>query len=151
MHIEKRAFDHSFETEKHLSDEQMIVDEIHATSNILARKLPKRDVLDFVLTTDDEVIGFLEVRGRRCPWSIIENGGFFLPLKKWMRIKEIYNSTGIKTCLVVVAKDETKKLWIGKHNGLSVKWWGDTRDDKSHDREPMVVIPTFFFEDFQKR
>ena len=151
MRIEKRAFDHSFETKKHLQDEQMIVDEIHATSNVLARKLPKRDVLDFVLTTDDEVIGFLEVRGRRCSWSIIENGGFFLPLKKWMKIKEIFNSTGIKTCLVVVAKDQIMKVWLGSHQGLLVKWWGDMRNDETHDREPMVVVPAFYFEEFKKR
>ena len=145
MIVEKRKFDHSFETSDHLSDENLVADHIQKGSNILARKLPKRDILDFVLTTDDKVIGFLEVRGRRCPWTIIQNGGFFLPLKKWMRIKEIYNSTGISTCVVVVCPEIAMKVWIGSHSELEVKWWGDMRDDESHDREPMVVIPHFYF------
>ena len=75
----------------------------------------------------------------------IEKGGFYLPFKKHMRIRSQHLANGIPTALIVVCKDKAMRLWMGKHDDLEVIWWGDTRIDETHDREPMVVVPPFFF------
>ena len=149
--IEKRSFKDSYETPHHLSLEREVIGEIERGTNIQAKKLPKRDVLDFCLTADEKVIGFLEVRSRQINWSIIANGGgFYLPLKKWIKIKSIHQATQISTCLIVRCKDYSFKTWLGKHEEFEVIWWGDERSDKDFDREPMVCIPPFFFKEFYK-
>jgi hypothetical protein len=146
--IEKRFFKDSYETTDHLTIEKEVVGRIEKGTNIRAKKLPKRDVLDFALTTEGDVIGFLEVRSRNCDWSVIENGGFYLPLKKIERIKSIHRATGLSTCLVVRCTCSAFKLWLGKHDKFEVIWWGDERSDKDFDREPMIRIPAFFFKHF---
>ena len=130
--------------------ENEVIQKVQEGTNIVARKLPKRDVLDFCLTADEKVIGFLEVRSRSINWSIIEKGDFYLPLKKIVKIKSIYKSTGVPTCLVVRCKDQARRAWLGKHEEFEVIWWGDERSDKDFDREPMVVVPSFFFKEFYK-
>ena len=146
--IEKRTFKDSYESIEHLIIEREVIAKIEQTSNIFSRKLPKRDILDFCMTVDDVVIGFLEVRSRSCSWSKMQNGGFYLPLKKMTKIRSIYLSTKVPTCLVVRCSDSAWKCWLGNHEEFKVKWWGDERSDKDFDREPMVAIPDWFFKKF---
>ena len=143
--IEKRQFRDDYETEEQREIEEEVKAFIEKSSNVICRKLPKRDVLDFALCVEEQVVGFCEVRSRSCPWETIERGGFYLPFKKHLRIRSLHQANEIPTALVVVCKDKAMRLWMGKHDDLRVIWWGDTRTDESHDREPMVVVPTFYF------
>ena len=143
--IEKRPFREEYETPEQRAIENEVKRYIEKTSNVICRKLPKRDVLDFALCVEEQIVGFCEVRSRSCPWSTIEEGGFYLPFKKHLRIRSLHQANGIPTALVVVCRDKTMRLWMGKHDDLEVIWWGDTRTDETHDREPMVVVPAFFF------
>lgn len=143
--IEKRPFSDKYETTEQLSIESEVKAFIEKTSNVICRKLPKRDILDFALCVEEQVVGFCEVRSRSCTWETIVNGGFYLPFKKHMRIRSQHLSNGIPTALIVVCKDKAMRLWMGKHDDLEVIWWGDTKNDETHDREPMVVVPHFYF------
>lgn len=149
--IEKRPFREEYETPEQRAIEDEVKRFIEEKSNVICRKLPKRDVLDFALCVGDQVVSFCEVRSRSCPWSTIEDGGFYLPFKKHLRIRALHQANGIPTALVVVCKDQARRVWMGKHDDLEVIWWGDTRTDESHDREPMVVVPHFLFTKLYRR
>lgn len=149
--IEKRAFSHKYETPEQLSIENEVKQFIERTSNVVFKKLPKRDILDFCLCVDEQIVGFCEVRSRSCSWSIIEKGGFYLPFKKFLKIRAQYHACGIPTALIVVTKDKACRVWLGSHDELELIYWGDTRNDQSHDREPMVIVPAFFFTEIYSR
>ena len=149
--IEKRPYNDDHETKEQKEIEKEVKEYIEKTSNVICRELPKRDVLDFALCVDEKVVGFCEVRSRSCTWDRIERGGFYLPLKKHLRIRCLHYANEMPTALVVVCKDKAMRLWMGKHDDLETIWWGDTRNDEKHDREPMVVVPSFFFSHFYDR
>ena len=108
--IEKRPFRDDYETPEQRAIEDEVKQYIEKTSNVLCRKLPKRDILDFACCVEDQIVSFCEVRSRTCPWSTIESGGFYLPLKKHLRIRSLHYSIGIPTALVVVCKDQAQRV-----------------------------------------
>lgn len=151
MKSEKRGFNPDFETKEQLEIEEEVAEYIQKTSPLICHKLPPREILDFCIVEDEVVRGFCEVRSRNCRWSLIEQGGFYLPLKKLLRIHAIHRINQIKTSLVVVCKDHAYRTWLGSHDDFEVIWWGDRRNDKTHDIEACVVIPGFFFKPFYSR
>ena len=141
--IEKRPFSHEYETKEHREIEKKVVREFIRGTKMVARKLPKREIIDFVLTHDSQVVAFLEVRSRRITFDMIDD--FFFPFKKFEKIRSIYQASKKTTHLAVDFKDRIVVCDLGKHDSLNLIWWGDTRNDKSHDREVMVAIPSWYF------
>ena len=151
MQCEQRGFDSDLETKEQLEIEKEVAEYIQKTSTLICHKLHPREILDFCMEEDQVVRGFCEVRSRNCRWSLIENEGFYLPLKKLLRIHAIHKINQTKTSLVVVCKDHAYRAWLGSHNDFQIIWWGDRRNDKTHDIEACVVIPGFFFKPFYSR
>ena len=146
MEIQKREFSDSYETEEHRKIEREVIDQAIRKTNLIAYKLPKRDVLDFILVRDEFATCFAEVSSRRIAFHSIQE--FYLPLKKYEVIKTHHESVGLPTALIVRFSDVEVRSWLPlpKTEKLEVIFWGDERDDKKHDCEPMVCIPVSHFE-----
>ena len=81
MIVQKRKFKDDYERPEHLEREESAIAQAIRGTDLIAHKLPKRDVLDFALTKDDQIVCFAEVRSRTIPST--KHSEFYLPLKKF--------------------------------------------------------------------
>ena len=138
MIVEKRKFKDDYERPEHREREESAIAQAIDGTDLIAHKLPKRDVLDFALTKDDQIVCFAEVRSRTIPST--QHSEFYLPLKKFEVIRRHYQATRTMTALLFVFTDVTLRTWIGKDPINRVLFWGDSRNDEMHDREPVVAL-----------
>lgn len=141
--VQKRPFKGNYETAEHRLVEQQVVARLIKGTGLTATKLPKRDVLDFVLTQDDKVVCFAEIRSRTIS-SDIEF--FHLPLKKFNVIRSHYDASKTITALVVQFTDKVMRVWLGKTIEPHVVLYGTEFTDKEFDIEPTVKIAMNRFE-----
>ena len=144
MITQKRAFRDDYERPEHRSREREAIKEVIKKTDLVAHKLPKRDCLDFVLTRDDEIVCFAEVRSRSIPST--KYSEFYLPLKKFEVMRGHYANAGKQTALIYVFTDGILRTWMGKDPIDRVLFWGDSRNDELHDREPVVALGIGLFE-----
>ena len=142
--VQKRPFKGNYETAEHRLVEQQVVARLIKGTGLTATKLPKRDVLDFVLTQDDKVVCFAEIRSR----NISSDLEFFhLPLKKFNVIRNHYEASKTITALVVQFTDKVMRAWLGKTREHRVVLWGTQSSDEDFDIEPAVQIEMNRFEE----
>jgi len=138
MIVEKRKFKDKYERPEHLEREKSAIAQVIFQTDLVAHKLPKRDVLDFALTKDDTIVCFAEVRSRTIPST--KYSELYLPLKKFEVMRRHYQSTRTMTALIYVFTDGIFRIWVGKDPINRVLFWGDSTNDELHDREPVVAI-----------
>ena len=117
-----------------------------AADGLHFQKLAPKDVLDFGISRDDQLVAFLEVKSTSYPSTKYRT--FRMSMAKFLRMKTIHATTGRQTALVVCYTDKTLRLWI---NGtvapefleMGGRW--DRAD--SEDVEPLAHFPV---EDFKE-
>ena len=108
-------------------------------------KLPPKDVIDFAVLKEGKVVGFMEVKARSNASDHYPT--FMISMAKFLRIKQILDSTGIPTALVVKYTDKVRRLWIAKDTLHFVEMGGRHDRGDGEDVEPVVHFKTDLFTD----
>ena len=108
-------------------------------------KLPPKDVIDFAVLKEGKVVGFMEVKARSNASDHYPT--FMISMAKFLRIKQILDSTGIPTALVVKYTDKVRRLWIAKDTPHLVEMGGRYDRGDGEDVEPVVHFKTELFKD----
>lgn len=134
----------TYETQKDLDGEREIFAAMEAKWAVKVQKLPVSYRVDAALVKDGAIVGFAEVKDRKCSLSTFPT--IFISLGKWQAMNDLYNDTGKFVYWVVRFTDALCAFMVAGEEAEDLRWGGRTVQQRdTADVEPMVHIETTRF------
>lgn len=134
----------TYETKQDVVNEYSVIDKIRMKWNVTARKMPPFYQVDWALMRGTKVHAFVEIKCRKNKRS--QYATLMLSLHKWLNGMRLSQETGIPFLLIVRWEDGIYYLKPRFDLKPEVAVGGRTDRDDPDDMEPVVLIPTNWFE-----
>ena len=132
---------------KHIAGEDMFKRAIENHWDCRLEKLPIDYRLDFALLKNNEIKAWIELKNRNLNSTDFNDS--MINLNKWMKAKELRDSTNIPTILAVRYKD--KDIWctLADDTEMEIRWGARTINTRDwQDIGPAVHISLKEFKEF---
>ena len=132
---------------KHIAGEDMFKRAIENHWNCRLEKLPIDYRLDFALLKNKKIKAWIELKNRNLNSTDFNDS--MINLNKWMKAKELRDSTNIPTILAVRYKD--KDIWctLADDTEMEIRWGARTKNTGDwQDIGPAVHISLKEFKEF---
>lgn len=145
--MSRQAIQNDINSSKHIEGEDMFKRAIEKHWRCSLEKLPLDYRLDFALIKNKKIQAWVELKNRNLQSDDFNDS--MINLNKWMKAKELRDSTNIPTILAVRYKD--KDLWcaLSDDTEREVRWGARTKNTRDwQDIGPAVHIKLTEFKEF---
>ena len=145
--MSRQAIQSDVNSETHIKGESYFKSAIENHWNCKLEKLPIDYRLDFALIKNNKIRAWVELKNRDLYSDSF--GDSMINLNKWMKAKELRDSTNIPTILAVRYKD--KDLWctLADDTDMEIRWGARTKNTRDwQDIGPAVHISITEFKEF---
>ena len=145
--MSRQAIQNDINSSKHIEGEDMFKRAIEKHWRCSLEKLPLDYRLDFALIKNKKIQAWVELKNRNLQSDDFNDS--MINLNKWMKAKELRDSTNIPTILAVRYKD--KDLWcaLADDTEREVRWGARTKNTRAwQDIGPAVHINLTAFKEF---
>jgi hypothetical protein len=132
---------------RYTAGEKMFKEAIESHWNCSLEKLPIDYRFDYALIKDNQIKAWMELKNRQ--FYVKDFPDSMINLNKWMKGKELRDSTNIPTILAVRYKD--KDLWciLTDDTNMDIRWGARTKNTRDwQDIGPAVHISLTEFKEF---
>lgn len=138
-----------YESNEDRHNESAIAKRIERAWRVELKKLPMSYAVDYAVTRDNQVVGWVEVKRRNIApsWKSI-----IMSVRKWRDGCILASTTGFGWAFVVENARDGKLWWfdcsdvMDEDIDLTVEWGGRTKKTRdSGDIEPVIHLPTKMF------
>ena len=132
---------------RYTAGEKMFKEAIESHWNCSLEKLPIDYRFDYALIKDNQIKAWMELKNRQ--FYVKDFPDSMINLNKWMKGKELRDSTNIPTILAVRYKD--KDLWciLTDDTKMDIRWGARTKNTRDwQDIGPAVHISLTEFKEF---
>ena len=145
--MSRQAIQNDINSSKHIEGEDMFKRAIEKHWRCSLEKLPLDYRLDFALIKNKKIQAWVELKNRNLQSDDFNDS--MINLNKWMKAKELRDSTNIPTILAVRYKD--KDLWcvLADDTDMEIRWGARTKNTRDwQDIGPAVHININEFKEF---
>ena len=145
--MSRQAIQNDINSSKHIEGEDMFKRAIEKHWRCSLEKLPLDYRLDFALIKNKKIQAWVELKNRNLQSDDFNDS--MINLNKWMKAKELRDSTNIPTILAVRYKD--KDLWcvLADDIDMEIRWGARTKNTRDwQDIGPAVHININEFKEF---
>ena len=145
--MSRQAIQNDINSSKHIEGEDMFKRAIEKHWNCSLEKLPLDYRLDFALIKSKKIQAWVELKNRNLQSDDFNDS--MINLNKWMKAKDLRDSTNIPTILAVRYKD--KDIWctLADDTEMEIRWGARTKNTRDwQDIGPAVHISLKEFKEF---